>query len=354
MKIGIVGAGLIGSLLATRLFSHGYQVKIFEQDSADETSHTSPAFIAAGMLSQYTESISGGNLIFEMGDASIALWEKYLCEMDIPQAVAKNGSLILTHRLHKDELCHFINKIKQSTNLSSFYSTCDKITIQQLEPELSSYSNGIFINDEANLNAPCVLQQLRNTLIKIQAIQFNAKIDSITNSTIIFNQKLHEFDFVIDCTGVNSMLFNNIRGIRGEIITVYAPNVNITRPIRLFHPKHSIYIVPYPNNTYVIGATEIESNDLSNLSIRSAIELLTYATTIHRGFWEARITNFSTNVRPTLPNNLPQIKVHNKLIAINGLYRHGFLVSPAIVEDVICFLRNKPVKYSNIWNHHEN
>ncbi|MBY0378863.1 MAG: FAD-dependent oxidoreductase [Burkholderiales bacterium] len=353
MNVGIVGAGLIGSLLATRLLKQGYNVKIFEQDSVDKATPSSPAFIAAGMLSQYSESISGGKSIFEMGNTSIALWDNYLVDLGILQAISKNGSLLLAHGLHKAELYHYIDKIKVSTNSSSFYAICDKATIEQLEPEIS-YTNGVFISKEANLNSPLVLEQLRHTLIKNQAIHFNAKIDCSTNGIILFNQVLHEFNFVIDCTGINTKFFNNIRGVRGEIITVYAPKVNIMRPIRLFHPKYSIYIVPYPNNTYVIGATEIEAHDLSNLSIRSAIELLTYATTIHSGFWEARIVKFNANVRPTLPDNLPQIKVINKLIAINGLYRHGFLVSPAIVEDIICFIQNKPVKYSNIWNHHEN
>ena len=37
-------------------------------------------------------------------------------------------------------------------------------------------------------------------------------------------------------------------------------------------------------------------------------------------------------MRPAYPDNLPRIAVHNRKIAVNGLYRHGFLLAPALAE----------------------
>lgn len=46
------------------------------------------------------------------------------------------------------------------------------------------------------------------------------------------------------------------------------------------------------------------------------------------------------NVRPTLKNNLPEIRVQKEkglanLIMINGLYRRGFMISPAVLDSTL-------------------
>ena len=37
-------------------------------------------------------------------------------------------------------------------------------------------------------------------------------------------------------------------------------------------------------------------------------------------------------MRPAFPDNLPRIRVRDRRIHINGLYRHGFLLSPALAR----------------------
>jgi glycine oxidase len=129
----------------------------------------------------------------------------------------------------------------------------------------------------------------------------------------------------------------DLRGVRGEVIRLHAPEVKLRRPTRLIHPRYPIYIAPKEDDVYVVGATEIESEDLSPMSVRSAMELLSAVYTVHSGFAEARILEMATQCRPTLKDNLPEISVDQKpdqakLMMINGLYRHGFMISPAILD----------------------
>jgi glycine oxidase len=131
-----------------------------------------------------------------------------------------------------------------------------------------------------------------------------------------------------------------LRGVRGEVVRLYAPEVKLRRPTRLIHPRYPIYIAPKENDVYVVGATEIESDDLSEMSVRSAMELLSAVYTVHSGFAEARILEMATQCRPTLKNNLPEIRVQkdkglSDLIMINGLYRHGFMISPAVLDSTL-------------------
>ena len=99
------------------------------------------------------------------------------------------------------------------------------------------------------------------------------------------------------------------------------------------HPRYPLYIAPKPEHVYVIGATEIESDDTSEASVRSTLELLSAAYSLHSGFAEARILEINTQLRPALKNNLPEIRrVSERCLQINGLYRHGFLIAPAMLD----------------------
>jgi glycine oxidase len=45
--------------------------------------------------------------------------------------------------------------------------------------------------------------------------------------------------------------------------------------------------------------------------------------------------HLETNLRPALPDNEPRIDSANGLLRINGLYRHGWLLAPALVQDAL-------------------
>lgn len=161
------------------------------------------------------------------------------------------------------------------------------------------------------------------------------------------NLRSHGFDWVIDCRGLGAKAswadtHNPLRGVRGEVIRVHAPEVKLKRPTRLIHPRYPIYIAPKENDLYVIGATEIESDDLSPVSVRSSMELLSAAYSVHSGFAEARIVEATTQCRPTLKNNLPEICIpESGLMQINGLYRHGYLIAPAMMDAALQVLRGE-------------
>lgn len=64
------------------------------------------------------------------------------------------------------------------------------------------------------------------------------------------------------------------------------------------------------------------------------MELLNAAYAIHPAFAEARLVETGTGVRPAFADNLPRAVRRESTITVNGLYRHGFLLSPAMAGDV--------------------
>jgi glycine oxidase len=72
------------------------------------------------------------------------------------------------------------------------------------------------------------------------------------------------------------------------------------------------------------------------MSVRSALELLSAAYSVDSGFAEARIVELVTRSRPTLPDNLPSVRwLGERTLQINGLYRHGYLIAPAVLDVVM-------------------
>ena len=63
------------------------------------------------------------------------------------------------------------------------------------------------------------------------------------------------------------------------------------------------------------------------------------AYAVHSGFAEARIVEIATQCRPTLPDNLPAVRQSApRVLEINGLYRHGFMIAPAMLDVVLQLL----------------
>ncbi|MFO1371626.1 MAG: FAD-dependent oxidoreductase [Candidatus Competibacteraceae bacterium] len=147
---------------------------------------------------------------------------------------------------------------------------------------------------------------------------------------------------MLDCRGLaaNDAL-PELRGVRGEILTLRTQEVHLHRPIRMMHPRYPLYIVPRPGNRFVVGATSIESDSLRPPTVRSTLELLSAAYALHPAFAEAEIIEMKTQCRPTLPDHLPCILQQDNLLHINGLYRHGYLLSPLLAEVVATFIREQ-------------
>jgi glycine oxidase len=211
--------------------------------------------------------------------------------------------------------------------------TLDGAGIAALEPSLGQrFAKGLFLPGEGQLDNRALLAALLATLqaspdVTLHWQSPHAPADFSPGTP-------GQPDWVIDCRGLGARpQWSALRGVRGEVIRVHAPEVTLQRPTRLVHPRYPLYIAPKPGNLFVIGATEIESDDMSPASVRSTLELLSAAYAVHSGFAEARIVEIATQCRPTLPDNLPAIRQPQpRVLQINGLYRHGFMIAPAMLD----------------------
>jgi glycine oxidase len=209
--------------------------------------------------------------------------------------------------------------------------------IAEVEPELGTrFSQALYVPGEAQIDNRGLLQAVGLALDE-------SGVECHWESALE-DGNLPYAGIVVDCRGMGAKGdLRNLRGVRGEIVRLHAPEIELNRMLRLLHPRYPVYIVPRADGKLVVGATTIESEDRSPASVRGVLELLTSAYSILPALAEARILEFDTHVRPALPNNLPAIQFdrEEKVLRINGLYRHGFLLTPTIVEEVLGLLSGR-------------
>lgn len=336
MKLAIVGAGIAGRLLAWRLVKSGCSVEIFDKAASGEEGACS--FAAAGILSPLAELEMSEQDIFRFGSRSMELYQQWLPQLSQPVFFRQIGSLVTAHGSDKVELDHFYRLIQRKADQDALKdSPVEKIKVADKEPDLSHLGDGLYLPSEGQVDTIGLMKALESELESREQVvwHYATSVDTVQQKAIEIAGDVHHFDWVFDCRGLGAKDELPLRAVRGELLWLQAPDVSIQHLTRLIHPRYRIYVVPRPDNIYLIGATEIESDDYSPVSVRSSLELLSAAYSVHRGFGEARIIKSVVNCRPALPDNLPMIETQDGLTRINGLYRHGILMAPAVVEEAI-------------------
>jgi glycine oxidase len=343
MKVAVIGAGLSGRLLAWQLLEQGISVSLFDKD--DGTGAQSAGIVAAAMLAPFAESLDAEETIYQQGIKSLALWQRWaeqlLEKTGVDIHLNLTGSLLVSHRQDMGDYQLFTKRLQTLPFIDqAAISHIEKTELAKLEPELAEcFDKACYISQEGALDNVALFKALEKRLKDLQVDwQYGAAIDDIEAK--IDNGNFDGFDKIVDCRGFGAAKeLNGLRGVRGEVIRVRAPEVNISRPVRLMHPRYKLYICPKPNNEYVIGATQIESASENNITVRSSLELLSALYSLHTGFAEAEILSQAARCRPAFVDNLAKVEaVNSRLIRLNGLYRHGYLIGPAIIEQALALV----------------
>lgn len=348
-NIAIVGAGLIGRLTALTLQRQGYRISLFDKD--DKSGHASAAYAAAGLLTPLGEAIGCESNIVTMGLTSLKLWPEIISTLAEPVFFQQTGALLVSHAQDQGDYLRFKRFLQQHYPGHPLESL-DRSGLLDLEPELGrSFHQGLYLPQEGQIGNRRLLRALSHQL-ELEEVNWHSNCEVIgitpgeSSSCLEYLQSgeknRQSYDLVIDCrgfgakkTGTNKGVdLKDLRGVRGELFQLFAPEVHISRPVRLMHPRYQLYIAPKNKGYYVVGATEIESEDNSPMTVRSALELLSAAYSVHPGFAEANIRQHISQHRPAFADNQPKILLRPRLLQVNGLYRHGFLIAPVVLQQI--------------------
>ncbi|WP_409520568.1 FAD-dependent oxidoreductase [Melaminivora sp.] len=326
----------MGRLLAVQLARAGHRVEVHGIGGPD--AEGSAARVAAAMLAPLAESAITEPGVVRMGQHGLARWPELLAQLSKPVFFQQDGTLILWHRQDAGDAARLQQTLARTQGAVAglpAMETLDGARLAALEPAVAGrFHQGLYLPGEGQLDNRQLLAALAATL---QELGVAVHWHSARTAQDFRPGEAGQPDLLLDCRGLGARAqWRELRGVRGEVVRLHAPDVHLQRPTRLVHPRYPIYIAPKEDGIFVIGATEIESDDLSPASVRSTLELLSAAYAVHPGFAEARILELATQLRPTLPDNLPAVRVREpRVLEVNGLYRHGFMIAPALLDAVL-------------------
>lgn len=309
--IAIAGAGIFGVWQALILARAGHRVDLYDPCPTPFANTASQH--AGAMIAPFCEGEAADPLVRDYGLAAARLWK------EIYPGLVPNGSLVVASARDQSEL-------KRFARMTVGHESVTGDRMAALEPDLAGrFQQGLFFRDEAHMTTPAALRELLDLALAAGAhAHFGVGIEDAPENA-------HEI--IVDCRGLAARdRLPNLRGVRGERLVIESRDVALSRPVRLLHPRHPLYVVPWTGHRFLVGATVIESDDASAVTVRSALELLGLAYALHPAFAEAEIVDMHAGVRPAFPDNVPRVVIESggDRIHVNGAFRHGFLMGPVM------------------------
>lgn len=311
-KVTIIGAGVVGLCVARALMDRGADVVLVDRHS--DTGPHACSWWAGGMLAPFCEGESAEEPVVRLGCEAADWWDTKT------GAVHRRGSLVVSPARDKSDLVRFARR-------TTGFREVTGPEISELEPDLGNrFTKGLFFENEAHLSPRAALAQLRAS-ISAGGAQF---VQDDADPTAYAQRGL-----TVDCRGFQAKCdVQNLRGVKGEMLVLSCPEVTLTRSIRMLHPRVPLYIVPRGDGIFMLGATMIEGHAGKHVTARALLELLSAAYALNPAFGEAEVLEIGVDSRPAFPDNLPRIIRDGNLIRANGLFRHGFLLAPAVARMV--------------------
>ena len=306
--VTIIGAGVAGLCAAHAACKAGLSPRLIDRAGAPGPHGCS--WWAGGMLAPYCEGAVAEPAIVHHGQSAVAFWE------EVTQ-VSHQGSLVVALERDRGELERFARRTTDHQRITD---------IAALEPDLSAHRTALFFEGEAHLDPRAALRDL---VAALAARGFEIEQAEVTPASIAGP--------VIDARGLSAGL-PGLRGVRGEMVVLRTHDIRLTRPVRLLHPRHPLYIVPRAGGVFMLGATQIESADARGVSARAVLELLSAAYALDPRFAEAELLETGADLRPAYPDNVPRVTLRGGVVHLNGLFRHGYLMAPELAAQAVDYL----------------
>ncbi|MCC5964764.1 MAG: FAD-dependent oxidoreductase [Natronohydrobacter sp.] len=306
--VTVIGAGVAGLCAAYAARKAGLSVRLIDRNGTPGPHGCS--WWAGGMLAPFCEGAVAEPVIVAHGQHAAAFWAEVT-------EVVHCGSLVIALQRDRGDLDQFARRTTGHQRIDH---------LDTLEPDLAHHKSALYFKDEAHLDPRRALSDLVAALAAagVQIEQAEATPDDIQGP-------------VIDARGMAAAL-PGLRGVRGEMVVLRAPEIHLSRPVRLLHPRHPLYIVPRADGLFMLGATQIESTARRGVTARAVLELLSAAYALDPRFAEAELLETGADLRPAHADNVPRVTLSGRVLHLNGLFRHGYLMAPALAAQAITYL----------------
>ncbi|MCB8839523.1 glycine oxidase ThiO [Aurantimonas sp. VKM B-3413] len=310
MRVTVFGAGVLGLTCAVALAERGFSVVLGER--SEPLGSGAASWLAGGMLAPFCEGETAEEPVVRLGQQAANWWEKRV------PGVARRGTLVVAPARDAAEL-------RRLAGQTEHHRWLDEAALAALEPDLAGrFRRGLFFAEEAHLDPRQAMAALADRLRNL-------------GGTIVFGADhldVSPHGLIVDCRGFAARdALPDLRPVKGEMLLLRTGDITLSRPVRLAHPRTPAYVVPRGGGLFMIGATMVEAGD-RRVTARGVASLLNAAYALHPAFAEAELVETGADLRPAFPDNMPRLRRRGCTLFVNGVYRHGFLLAPALAEMV--------------------
>ena len=348
LKIGIIGAGVVGLAVAWRLATRGARVEVFDRGAAGAGATDA----AAGMLAACAEAEPGEEALIALGRQSQARWPSFAVELlqqsGIDVALRTEGTLIVA--LTADDQARLNHHLAFQHRLGLPVQWIGPADARRLEPHLTSNLVGaVWSPQDHQVDNRKLVSALRiaaegagaivreHTLVKEISITSNR-----TSGVILAGEQRVSADVVVlaagawsrEIAGLPLELRPPVRPIKGQMLAV---RMDVTAPL-LSHVVWApgVYLVPRCDGRLIVGATVEEKGFDASLTAGGLLTLLVAAWRAVPSIEELPISEMWAGHRPGSPDDAPILGRGpvEGLIYATGHHRNGILLAPVTADTI--------------------
>lgn len=326
MKVAIVGAGIMGRMLAYYALQQGWNVSVFDNQSRTHPKNCSA--YAAGLLAPWSEADTLDAVWFSQAVYSLeTLWPSLVAALDVSIGFQSQPTWFVSYPDHKASLTFHKEKLsrvtRQNFNVLTLH-TQTSITAQHV----------LEIQNEAIVNPRACLKALADWCVH-RGVKWHPEsvVQTVDSCAVTAKHRVYRFDWVFDCRGLGAAL-PALRPVYGELLVASAP-YQLCHTLRVLHPHGKLYVFQHVNGDIVIGGNEHETSAAPGVYCGTALQYLSLVLQLVPALRDVKLSSCRSHARPVFTNHAPLVQHQPGLTRINGLYRHGFLLAPSIAVAVI-------------------
>jgi glycine oxidase len=350
VSVHVVGAGVIGLACAWRLSQNGHAVTVVAPgpDGA--------SYVAAGMLAPVTEVQFGEAALTTLLLEGAAHWPGFAADLaeagggDVGYDTTGTVTVALdaSDRAALDDLLAY----QHSLGLTAYRRNASEC--RRLVPALSpTLRGGIEVPGDHQVDNRALLRALVEACGRSGVTFVESAVRAVEPGPVLVladGDRLGA-DLVLLAAGTGLASIDGLeaaglpplRPVKGHAlrlgpVAAGAPPL-LTRTVRGLVRGRSIYLVPRPDGSLVVGATVEERADTA-VQAGAVHELLDDARAIVPGIDELALLEASAGLRPATPDNTPCIgwTALDGVAVATGHYRNGILLAPLTAAMVVDLL----------------
>jgi glycine oxidase len=191
------------------------------------------------MLAPLAESAITEPGVVRMGQHGLKRWPELIAQLDAPVFLQQNGTLVVWHRQDAPDASRLFGLLEKNRRINPSLPALESVSHAQM----------------ATASPHCRAASSRACTCPAKASWTTASCWPRWNHpgppgraiALAHRPRNHGLcpgdagqpDLVLDCRGLGARTeWSALRGIRGEVVRVHAPEVTLQRPTRLMHPRY--------------------------------------------------------------------------------------------------------------------